>query len=487
MTSVLTTKNTLNPRGQNAPSGALKVDYTHPTANAINAFVVHGQTQGIHQDLVSGGVGFWSDNTTPLQAGVSSLGLSSRSVPIPSGSSTTGSPFLLTKTSLANGTGDFTIGGQFIINSVPGAGVYAEIFGQSDNAVSNYVDVYISSSTIMIAETTNTTNGLVLGANIQLGLPYTAFITRSGTTISTYVNGVLTGTGGDTNSLSGPTFRSRWGAWGTGFTIGPSATNIDNLWTGGWNRCLSTDEIQYVTLNPYDHITSAEGEFPALLQASSGVSGTLTATDIQDTAAFAGNLNVFGTLTATDPTDTAAFNGTVLVSGTLAVTENPDIPSFAGLIGNVVSGTLTVTETADIAALTGSLNVFGTFAAVESQDTGAFSGTVLISGTLTATDNPDVANFTGSITSALSGTLSATERQDIALFLSDPIVGGAWRWKEGVAELQKNRQTVVVNQTVAIQKAAAVLSKMGGEARAKSLTAVQRTTIATNAAKARWK
>lgn len=246
---------------------------------------------------------------------------------------------------------------------------------------------------------------------------------------------------------------------------------------------LTAAEVQDL----YNSYLIPNEELPVLIQASSGVSGTLTATDIQDTAAFAGNLNVFGTLTATDPTDTAAFNGTVLVSGTLAVTENPDIPSFAGLIGNVVSGTLTVTETADIAALTGSLNVFGTFAAVESQDTGAFSGTVLISGTLTATDNPDVANFTGSITSALSGTLSATERQDIALFLSDPIVGGAWRWKEGVAELQKNRQTVVVNQSIAIQKAAAVLSKMGGEARAKSLTAVQRTTIATNAAKARWK
>lgn len=131
----------------------------------------------------------------------------------------------------------------------------------------------------------------------------------------------------------------------------------------------------------------------------------------------------------------------------------------------------------------------GSLATTEAPDILAFSGTVLISGTLTTTESQDIVSFAGSVTSALTGTLATTERQDIALFLSDPIVGGTWLWKSGVEALQKLKTSVTPNSSEAegIRKAAAILSKMGGEARAKALTATQRSSIATNAAKARWK
>lgn len=61
------------------------------------------------------------------------------------------------------------------------------------------------------------------------------------------------------------------------------------------------------------------------------------------------------------------------------------------------------------------------------------------------------------------------------------IFGGGRRWKEGAEELSKHRPLELT-----IQQAAAVLSKMGGHARAQALTAKQRSNIATVAANARW-
>lgn len=60
---------------------------------------------------------------------------------------------------------------------------------------------------------------------------------------------------------------------------------------------------------------------------------------------------------------------------------------------------------------------------------------------------------------------------------------GKWRWKEGYNQLIEKR---VVQPAEDIKKAAAVLSKMGGHARAQSLSSKQRSNIASTAAQARW-
>lgn len=78
-------------------------------------------------------------------------------------------------------------------------------------------------------------------------------------------------------------------------------------------------------------------------------------------------------------------------------------------------------------------------------------------------------------------------------------VGGKWRWKEGYDAIrpenhvhkqplfdtrQRYNSTVDLSK---VKKAASVMSSLGGNARAASLTATQRSNIASNAAKARWK
>lgn len=66
------------------------------------------------------------------------------------------------------------------------------------------------------------------------------------------------------------------------------------------------------------------------------------------------------------------------------------------------------------------------------------------------------------------------------------IIGGG-KWIEGVEALRRKAQQQAASNNIAVRQAAAVLSKMGGIARAKSLTSTQRSNIASNAAKARWK
>lgn len=490
--TISVTKPSLNPKGMLVPTGALKIDPTHPNSNALNAFVVHGQTQGTIIDLMGNGYSFWTDNSTPNQAGTTFLGPSMRMVQPASsltGSNTTGHDFVLSRSSSNNGSGDYAIGGQFILNAVPGAGSYLEIFGQSDDAVTNYADVYISSSTNLSGETNSTTVAFALGGSVQLGVPYTCFITRQGSTVSYYINGVLAGSGTETANIIGGSFKARWGSWGSGFASG-GLGNLDNLWTGGWNRYLSQEEIIRITADPYGHLISAEGELPALfLPTGSGNTGTLAANETQDVAAITGTVLISGTLSATESPDTLAFTGTVVNVGILAATETQDLPAFTGSITSGVTGTLVVTESQDVAAVTGSLNVLGTLTATEGQDIAALTGTVLISGTLVTTENADVALINGSITSVNSGTLATTEAQDIVVFVSTPAVGGSWRWLGGYNALDKKpeAQTPFRSEDAAIKKAAAVLSSAGGHARAESLTPKQRTIIATKAAQARWR
>lgn len=64
---------------------------------------------------------------------------------------------------------------------------------------------------------------------------------------------------------------------------------------------------------------------------------------------------------------------------------------------------------------------------------------------------------------------------------SEPTVGGKWRWLEDYNKLVKQ------SLNPEIKEAAAVISSLGGHARAKSLTSKQRSTIASKAASIRWK
>lgn len=94
-----------------------------------------------------------------------------------------------------------------------------------------------------------------------------------------------------------------------------------------------------------------------------------------------------------------------VATGTLAATESQDTASFAGKLGH--TGALSATEAQDSASFVGKHGQTGTLAATEAQDVAAFSGTAStsgsITGTLSATESQDTASFTGSVGDSVIG------------------------------------------------------------------------------------
>lgn len=176
-----------------------------------------------------------------------------------------------------------------------------------------------------------------------------------------------------------------------------------------------------------------------------------------------GGGTVTGTLATTEAADIAAFNGSVVVSGSFVTTEAIDTASFAGTV--IVSGSLITTEAAD---------------------TAAFNGTVLVTGTFATTEGADTASFSGSVTTSISGSFAITEAPDTADFEQFIlIVGGKSHWQKGMEEKYKSTPKPADLDSL-LKKAASHMSSLGGHARAKSLTATQRSSIATKAANTRW-
>ena len=146
---------------------------------------------------------------------------------------------------------------------------------------------------------------------------------------------------------------------------------------------------------------------------SSGVSGSLAATEAGDTAAVSGVVKWVATLAVTEAGDVSAITGTVDWKGTLAVTEIGDTASSTGVVD--WKGTLAATESGDTAASAGGIYGTGTLASTEANDTASISGTIAtpaVTGTLSATEAGDTAASPGVVD--WKGTLAATDAGDSA-------------------------------------------------------------------------
>jgi len=173
-------------------------------------------------------------------------------------------------------------------------------------------------------------------------------------------------------------------------------------------------------------LAATEAQDTASFAGSLIASGSLAATEAADVAAFAGSLIASGTLSATETQDTALFAGQLVAGGTLEATEPQDTAAFAGEVteGSGISGTLAVTEEQDVAAFAGALSFTGTLAATEAQDAATFAGALAFTGVLAAIEDQDTASFAGQL--IVTGTLAATEEQDVALFSEQLPSGDAY-------------------------------------------------------------
>jgi len=214
-------------------------------------------------------------------------------------------------------------------------------------------------------------------------------------------------------------------------TMGPS---IGSQSTGGtakhsgtieyvlvFNRALSDAELRSISENPYQILRPANDRlWLDVVAGGGGVTGTLAATDAQDSASVSGSASApsaSGALSASDAQDIASFSGALIFSGSLSATDSPDAATFAGTAyAPGVSGTLAATDNADAAGLSGALSFVGALSAVESQDSAAVAGAFGPSGALGATDQPDSVTFAGSHASGAAGSMTASDQSDVAVF-----------------------------------------------------------------------
>jgi hypothetical protein len=231
------------------------------------------------------------------------------------------------------------------------------------------------------------TNGFVSYRNLDsvtaLALNKWSFACGSfdGALLKTYINGVF-------DSTNGQAFVPQTGVPGA-LTIGcelsnPALTPAD-FFTGSlddvrlYNRALTPAEIWRLYNNPARD--RAPYQTRGRTKSAGGLStitGTLAATEANDTIAAVGRVAVGGTLAVTEQADTIAAAGAVRVAGTLASTEQPDTLAATGTVTSpgAITGTLSAFQAVQTLIATGQIRVNGGLNVSQAAQTLAATGIV---------------------------------------------------------------------------------------------------------------
>jgi hypothetical protein len=146
------------------------------------------------------------------------------------------------------------------------------------------------------------------------------------------------------------------------------------------------------------------------------ITGTIDATEVDDTSATSGTVTVTGTAAATDSDDSSAASGTVTVTGTAAATEADDTSAASGTVSDAgISGTVAATEADDTSSAGGTVTSTGTVAVTGGDDSSSAAGTITATGTVAATEGDDTSSASGEVSGgAVTGTVDAIDDQDAA-------------------------------------------------------------------------
>jgi hypothetical protein len=411
---VVTTQNrsandvrTLTLTGTNTSSGWYWFDIIGADTTAWHDFTATGAT-GITNGATSvSGI----PNITPTVAGMTINYTTNGLGPTPGVTAPTGADYLFPTFST------LTDGGRLALGN--GLGVYYH--GSSLAAQSwtwNLANANVSSGTYNSGTGTVT---IVLASFFGAFTGVDIFITLTGTGSVATISGhfVVATDGGDGLHFT------YTGTTGLTLTItGGNVTQYNDLVNGTAMTVKTSVTSDSGTLTATDPTDTAA--FVALL----GVTGTLSQTDPTDTGIFTGGIVGTGTLSATDSADTAAFAGNVTWNATLAATDPTDTAIFNGL--TAVLGTLNTTDQTDTANFTGQgVSPTGTLAATEPTDTIDFEAQLVSSGVLNATEVADPASMAGTVTAGPdSGTFATTENIDTGLITGSVISQGTMNTME---------------------------------------------------------
>lgn len=163
--------------------------------------------------------------------------------------------------------------------------------------------------------------------------------------------------------------------------------------------------------------------------AASGISGTASISEADDTVAATGTVLVSGAASITEAGDTAIGAAGVLISGVLAATQADDTLASTGALA--IAAALAVSEADDSLAASGALPIVGTLSGVQADDTIVATGvgSSLNTGSLSVTEADDTVS--AATTLAIVGVAAVTEAGDAASGAAGLSIGGAASIAEG--------------------------------------------------------
>lgn len=121
---------------------------------------------------------------------------------------------------------------------------------------------------------------------------------------------------------------------------------------------------------------------------TAGVTGTVAATNQNDTSAAAGTPVITGTSSTTGGDDTSSVTAFTTITGSSSTTNQDDTSSVAAF--SIISGTSSTTNADDVGLAAGGAVISGTVAAVNLDDTSNASGGLVVTGTASPVNANDV-------------------------------------------------------------------------------------------------
>jgi hypothetical protein len=255
------------------------------------------------------------------------------------------------------------------------------------------------------------------------------------------------------------------GGGGAPTAPGYNAVTIGNL---AWNNLASTLQYWPGSIGEfalYDHAISAvearqhaaepfamlkakiSRQFYLVGAASSGIIGTASITEADDTVSGTGTIKIQAAASPTESNDTVAAAGTLKLQGAAANTEADDSSTATGTLK--LQAAASITEVDDTSAATGALKIQAGASITEADDSlvATGSGTASTTGTADITEADDTVAATGTL--KIQGAATITVAGDTAA------ATGALK-VQGSASLTEADDTVASTGTVKLQAAAAI-------------------------------
>lgn len=310
-------------------------------------------------------------------------------------------------------------------------GSYATLFDKNNGGGFREVAFFLDTSgNINYIGIGGTNNADSVSLGLSLNIFYDIVITRRGSTVAFYVNGVFKGNA--TLPYSGTTGSTKPLVLARNSSGGGVNTNAVFVAFSTWMRALNAGEVLALYDNPWQLF---ESDNDPVFSSLAG-----------------GGTNTTGTLSSTLDTVTLVSVGVVTRSGTLAVTL--DAAALVGIGGVATAGALAVTL--DAATLSGAgtvavgTNRDGSLAAILGTATLASIGAVTRSGTLAVTlDNTTLAGI-GTAGQAITGTLAITlgnvTLSGVGAIPAAPSQGGGTGTGRNLSRKQKKKLKAVESQ-----------------------------------------